>query len=132
MRHLGGNARFRRRRVVQRAAAAFARLTPALPTSRMTTPLAEMPHTSRAYTNDLHGRRVTSHGPALSWVVAMSGSEWRPTRLTPEQVEERRLAAARLLHRGRMTQAAIARHLGVSRAASAAGRQSCDDRAGTG
>ena len=52
----------------------------------------------------------------MSWVVAMSGSEWRPSRLTPEQLEERRLAAARLLHRGRMTQAAIARHLGVSRA----------------
>jgi transposase len=46
----------------------------------------------------------------------MSGSEWRPSRLTPEQLEERRLAAAMLLHRGRMTQAAIARHLGVSRA----------------
>src|SRR5215211_7391867 len=52
----------------------------------------------------------------MSWVVAMSGSEWRPSRLTPEQLEERRLAAARLLHRGRMTQAAIARHLGVSQA----------------
>jgi putative transposase len=48
--------------------------------------------------------------------MAMSGSEWRPTRLTPEQLEERRLAAATLLRQGQMTQAAIARHLGVSRA----------------
>lgn len=46
----------------------------------------------------------------------MSGSEWRPTRLTPDQLEERRLAAATLLRQGQMTQAAIARHLGVSRA----------------
>jgi putative transposase len=49
-------------------------------------------------------------------MVAMSGSEWRPTRLTPGQLEERRLAAATLLRQGRMTQAAIAGHLGVSRA----------------
>src|SRR5918993_1356380 len=46
----------------------------------------------------------------------MSGSEWRPTRLTADQLEERRLAAATLLRQGQMTQAAIARHLGVSRA----------------
>jgi len=46
----------------------------------------------------------------------MSGSEWRPAHLTPGQLEERRLAAARLLRQGQMTQAAIARHLGVSRA----------------
>ena len=46
----------------------------------------------------------------------MSGSEWRPAHLTPGQLEERRLAAARLLRQGHMTQAAIARHLGVSRA----------------
>jgi transposase-like protein len=46
----------------------------------------------------------------------MSGSEWRPARLTPDQLEERRLAAAALLRQGQMTQAAIARHLGVSRA----------------
>jgi putative transposase len=46
----------------------------------------------------------------------MSGSEWRPTRLTSDQLEERRLAAATLLRQGQMTQAAIARHLGVNRA----------------
>jgi transposase len=46
----------------------------------------------------------------------MSGNEWRPAHLTPGQLEERRLAAARLLRQGHMTQAAIARHLGVSRA----------------
>src|SRR3954467_9677282 len=46
----------------------------------------------------------------------MSGSEWRPAHLTPGQLEERRLAAATLLRQGQMTQAAIARHLGVSRA----------------
>jgi transposase len=40
---------------------------------------------------------------------------WRPARLTPEQLEERRLAAAALLRRG-LTQAAIAQRLGVSRA----------------
>jgi putative transposase len=43
--------------------------------------------------------------------------EWRPTQWTPAQLEERRLAAARLLRAGRLTQAAIARRLGVSRAA---------------
>ena len=46
----------------------------------------------------------------------MGGSEWRPTRLTPDQLEERRLAAAALLRQGHLTQAAIARQLGVSRA----------------
>jgi transposase len=46
----------------------------------------------------------------------MSGSEWRPARWTPGQLEERRLAAAALLRRGRLTQAAIARRLGVTRA----------------
>ena len=46
----------------------------------------------------------------------MSGGEWRPTRWPPDQLEERRLAAATLLRQGQMTQAAIARHLGVSRA----------------
>jgi transposase len=48
--------------------------------------------------------------------MAMSGGEWRPTRLTPDHLEERRLAAATLLRQGRMTQAAIARRLGVGRA----------------
>ncbi|HYZ31567.1 MAG TPA: winged helix-turn-helix domain-containing protein [Crenalkalicoccus sp.] len=46
----------------------------------------------------------------------MEGTEWRPVRWTPAQLEERRLAAAALLRRGRVTQAAIARRLGVSRA----------------
>src|SRR5215207_5973158 len=46
----------------------------------------------------------------------MSGSEWRPARWTPGPLEERRLAAAALPRRGRLTQAAIARRLGVSRA----------------
>jgi transposase len=40
--------------------------------------------------------------------------EWRPRRLTPQQLEERRLAAARLLRAGRRSQAEIARRLGVS------------------
>src|SRR5437879_6078042 len=42
---------------------------------------------------------------------------WRPTRLTRAQLEERRLAAARLLRAGTLSQAAIARELSVSRAA---------------
>lgn len=41
---------------------------------------------------------------------------WRPTQLTREQMEERRLAAGRLLRAGRLSQAAIAREVGVSRA----------------
>src|SRR5256885_11757524 len=41
---------------------------------------------------------------------------WRPGRLTREQMEERRLAAGRLLRAGRLTQAEIAREVGVSRA----------------
>ena len=46
----------------------------------------------------------------------MEGIVWRPTHLTPEQMEERRLAAATLLRQGQLSQAEIARHLGVSRA----------------
>jgi len=42
--------------------------------------------------------------------------EWQPTRWTPAQLEERRLAAAGLLRAGRVTQAEIARRMGVSRA----------------
>jgi len=41
---------------------------------------------------------------------------WRPKRLTPAQLEERRMAAARLLRAGRLSQAEIARRMGVSRA----------------
>ncbi|QRM34107.1 helix-turn-helix domain-containing protein [Microvirga sp. VF16] len=46
----------------------------------------------------------------------MDGNVWRPAHLTPEQMEERRLAAAALLRQGRFSQAEIARQLGVSRA----------------
>jgi transposase len=46
----------------------------------------------------------------------MEDKVWRPAHLTPEQMEERRLAAATLLRRGRLSQAQIARQLGVSRA----------------
>ncbi len=46
----------------------------------------------------------------------MDGNVWRPAHLTSEQMEERRLAAARLLRQGRFSQADIARQLGVSRA----------------
>ena len=42
---------------------------------------------------------------------------WQPKQWTPAQLEERRLVAARLLRRGQLSQAAIARRLGVSRAA---------------
>jgi hypothetical protein len=44
----------------------------------------------------------------------MDGIAWRPARWTPARLEERRLAAATLLRRGQLTQAAIARRLGVS------------------
>ena len=46
----------------------------------------------------------------------MDGNVWRPAHLTTEQMEERRLVAARLLRQGRFSQADIARQLGVSRA----------------
>ena len=46
----------------------------------------------------------------------MNGNVWRPAHLTPEQFEERRLAAAALLRQGRLSQADMARQLGVSRA----------------
>jgi transposase len=46
----------------------------------------------------------------------MDDNVWRPAHLTPEQMEERRLEAARLLRQGRLSQAEIARQLGVSRA----------------
>jgi transposase len=41
---------------------------------------------------------------------------WRPTWLTREQMEARRLAAGRLLRVGRLSQAEVAREVGVSRA----------------
>jgi transposase len=46
----------------------------------------------------------------------MDDNVWRPAHLTSKQMEERRLAAATLLRQGRLSQADIARHLGVSRA----------------
>ncbi|MFL4994550.1 MAG: helix-turn-helix domain-containing protein, partial [Microvirga sp.] len=66
--------------------------------------------------NDLHGSGVTSGGIDPREVSAMDGNVWRPAHLTSEQMEERRLAAARLLRQGRLSQAEIARQLGVSRA----------------
>jgi putative transposase len=41
---------------------------------------------------------------------------WKPSNLTREQMEERRLEGGRLLKEGKLSQAEIARHLGVSRA----------------
>ena len=41
---------------------------------------------------------------------------WKPKYLSREQMEERRLEGGRLLKEGKMSQAEIARHLGVSRA----------------
>ena len=41
---------------------------------------------------------------------------WKPSYLTREQMEERRLAGGRLLKAGKLSQAEIARRLGVSRA----------------
>jgi transposase len=46
----------------------------------------------------------------------MDDGLWQPTHWTLEQLQERRLVAAGLLRQGRLTQAAIARRLGVSRA----------------
>jgi len=46
----------------------------------------------------------------------MEDNVWRPAHLTPKQMEERRLEAARLLRQGRLSQSDIARQLGVSRA----------------
>jgi transposase len=40
---------------------------------------------------------------------------WQPEQLTTQQKQERRLAAARLLRQGHLSQAQIARHVGVSR-----------------
>jgi transposase len=42
---------------------------------------------------------------------------WQPQHWTSVQLEERRLAAAHLLRAGKLSQAEIARHIGVSRAA---------------
>lgn len=42
--------------------------------------------------------------------------KWKPSYLSREQMEERRLEGGRLLKEGKLTRAEIARHLGVSRA----------------
>jgi transposase len=42
---------------------------------------------------------------------------WQPSKLTPEQIEERRLEGGRLLREGQLSKAKIARRLGVSRSA---------------
>lgn len=42
---------------------------------------------------------------------------WQPSKLTPEQNEERRMEGGRLLHEGNLSHAEIARRLGVSRSA---------------
>jgi transposase len=54
---------------------------------------------------------------------------WRPARLTRAQMEERRLAAGRLLRAKTLSQAEIAREAGVSRAAVTHWKQ-CLERAG--
>src|SRR5438067_729594 len=53
----------------------------------------------------------------ISLLCTRWGMVWRPARLTRAQMEERRLAAGRLLRAGERSQAEIARELGVSRAA---------------
>jgi transposase len=42
---------------------------------------------------------------------------WQPSKLTPEQIEERRMEGGRLLREGGLSQSEIARRLGVSRSA---------------
>src|SRR4051812_26417460 len=51
---------------------------------------------------------------------------WQPTRLTREQMEERRLVAARLLRGKQASQAAIAREWGVSRVSVTRWKQQLD------
>lgn len=55
---------------------------------------------------------------------------WRPTRLTRAQMEERRLAAGRLLRTKTVSQAEVAREMGVSEAAVTHWKQRLE-RAGT-
>lgn len=42
---------------------------------------------------------------------------WRPSKLTPEQIEERRMEDGRILREGNLSQSEIARRLGDSRSA---------------
>jgi transposase len=51
---------------------------------------------------------------------------WQPEKLSKQQLEERRLEGGRLLGEGKMTQAEIARHLGVSQVAVAKWKQRLD------
>jgi len=53
---------------------------------------------------------------------------WRPTRLTREQMAERRAEGARLLVEGKLRQAEIARQLGVSEAAVSKWKKQLDER----
>src|SRR5438105_2141061 len=55
---------------------------------------------------------------------------WRPARLSRAQLEERRLAAGRLLRAERLTEAEVARRMGVSRASVTRWKQRLE-RAGT-
>jgi putative transposase len=57
---------------------------------------------------------------------------WKPTRFTRDQLEERRLAAGRLLQAGKLSQAEIARELGVSRASVTRWKQRLDRAGGAG
>jgi DNA-binding GntR family transcriptional regulator len=43
--------------------------------------------------------------------------QWKPSKLTREQLQERRLETGRLLKEGRLSQSQIAKQLGVSRMA---------------
>src|SRR4051812_5417484 len=52
-----------------------------------------------------------------SLVVVRWAMDWQPARLTRAQLEERRVAAAKLLQARELSEADIARRLGVSRAA---------------
>lgn len=51
---------------------------------------------------------------------------WQPKRLTAAQREERRLTASRLLRTGKLSQAEIARHMGVSEASVTRWKQRLD------
>ncbi len=53
---------------------------------------------------------------------------WHPNPLTPAQLEQRRVAAGRLLRAGRLTQAERARAFDVSPATASHGRTSCGRR----
>lgn len=53
---------------------------------------------------------------------------WQPTRLTRAQMEERRLAAGRLLRAGTLSQAEIAREVGVRRASVTRWKQHLEHR----